>query len=153
MATMLPLISQLHSPFMMERHWKKLMKITGKLIEFQSPKFCLEDLIKLELHKFSEEVAEIVGGAEKESKIERKLNDIQGTWEGQCFEFKEYKEVPVLGSLDEIMEFVDQHSMELMGMMSSKDVEEFKERGLHWQSNLKTVDSVVTIWIKVQKNW
>ena len=45
MSTMLPLISQLHSPFMMERHWKKLMKITGKLIEFQSPRFCLEDLI------------------------------------------------------------------------------------------------------------
>ena len=51
------------------------------------------------------------------------------------------------------MENVDQHSMELMGMMSSKDVEEFKERVLHWQSNLKTVDSVITIWIKVQKNW
>ena len=153
MSTMLPLISQLHSPFMMERHWKKLMKITGKLIEFQSPRFCLEDLIKLELHRFSEEVAEIVGGAEKESKILKKLNDIQGTWEGQQFEFKDYKEVPILGSLDEIMEFVDQHSMELMGMMSSKDVEEFKERVLLWQQNLKTVDSVITIWIKVQKNW
>ena len=34
MATMLPLISQLHSPFMMERHWKKLEKITKKVIEF-----------------------------------------------------------------------------------------------------------------------
>jgi len=38
-------------------------------------------------------------------------------------------------------------------MMSSKDVEEFKERVLLWQQNLKTVDSVITIWIKVQKNW
>jgi len=30
--------------------------------------------------------------------------------------------------------------MELMGMMSSKDVEEFKDRVMHWQKNLKTVD-------------
>jgi len=27
--------------------------------------------------------------------------------------------------------------MEIMGMMSSKDVEEFKERAIHWQKNLK----------------
>jgi len=43
--------------------------------------------------------------------------------------------------------------MELMGMMSSKDVEEFKERVMHWQKTLKTVDSVIQIWVKVQRNW
>ena len=38
-------------------------------------------------------------------------------------------------------------------MMSSKDVEEFKERVMHWQKNLKTVDSVIQIWTKTQRNW
>lgn len=66
---------------MMERHWKKLMRTTNKEIAFSSPKFCLDDLIKLELHKFSEEVTELVDGAQKESKIEIKLNSIQGVWE------------------------------------------------------------------------
>jgi hypothetical protein len=28
MNTILPLISQLHSPFMQDRHWKKLMRVT-----------------------------------------------------------------------------------------------------------------------------
>ena len=37
--------------------------------------------------------------------------------------------------------------------MSSKDVEEFKERVMHWQKTLKTVDSVIQIWVKVQRNW
>lgn len=149
MNIILPLISQLHSKFMMERHWKKLMKTTQKEIAFNSPKFCLDDLIQLELHKFSEEVTELVDGAQKESKIETKLNTIQGIWETQAFEFKEYKEVPILNALDEIVETVDLHSMELMGMMSSKDVEEFKERVMIWQKNLKTVDQVITIWLKV----
>lgn len=70
MNTILPLIASLHSKFMMERHWKKLMKITQKDIAFQSPKFCLEDLIKLHLYKYSEEVTELVDGAQKENKIE-----------------------------------------------------------------------------------
>lgn len=38
-------------------------------------------------------------------------------------------------------------------MLSSKDVEEFKEGVLHWQKTLKTVDSVIQIWVKVQRNW
>lgn len=38
-------------------------------------------------------------------------------------------------------------------MMSSKDVEEFKEKVLYWQKNLKTVDQVITIWVKVQRQW
>ena len=153
MNTILPLISQLHSKFMQERHWKKLMGITQQNISFQSPSFCLDDLIKLELYKFAEEVTELVDGAQKEAKIETKLNVIQGIWEETSFEFKEYKEIPVLGALDEIVEFVEQHSMELMGMMSSKDVEEFKDRVMHWQKTLKTVDSVIQIWVKVQRNW
>jgi len=39
------------------------MKITGKSINFNSPNFCLEDLIKLQLYNYSEEVTELVDGA------------------------------------------------------------------------------------------
>lgn len=63
MNTVLPLISQLHSEFMMPRHWKKLMHTTGQTVDHASPKFCMNDLIKLHLYKYSEEVTEIVDGA------------------------------------------------------------------------------------------
>jgi dynein heavy chain len=132
MNTILPLINQLKSPFMMDRHWKKLETLTGKTINHKAPTFCLENLVELDLFKFAEEVNEIVDGAAKEAKIEIKLNNIQKVWEESSFEFKEYKEVPILNALDEIMESVDLHSMELMGMMSSKDVEEFKEKVMYW---------------------
>jgi dynein heavy chain len=153
MNTILPLIALLHSKFMQERHWKKLMKITEQQIAFNSPKFCLDDLIQLQLHKYAEEVTELVEGAQKESKIEGKLNVIQKVWEAETFEFKEYKEIPVLGDIGETVENGEQHAMELMGMLSSKDVEEFKDRVLHWQKTLKTVDSVISIWTKVQRAW
>ena len=153
MNTILPLIALLHSKFMQERHWKKMMKLCAQQINFQSPKFCLDDLIQLQLHKFTEEVTELVEGAQKEHKIEGKLNIIQAEWEGQVFEFKEYKEIPVLGEIGETIEIGEQHAMELMGMLSSKDVEEFKDRVLHWQKTLKTVDSVISIWTKVQRAW
>lgn len=153
MSTILPLISDLHSKTMMKRHWKKLMAITGKNIQFDSPKFCLEDLIQLELYRYSDEVNELVDSANKEARIETNLNKIKATWEGQILNFTEYKGCYIIGALDETIEFVDDHSMQLMGMMSQKDVEEFKETVLEWQRKLKTVDTVLGIWIKVQKNW
>ena len=104
MNIILPLIAQLHSPFMMERHWKKLMKMTEKQIAYNSPKFCLNDLSELQLYKFSEDVGELVEGAAKQSKIEFKLNNIQKVWEVETFEFKEYKEIPVLGDIGETVE-------------------------------------------------
>jgi len=76
MNTILPLINSLKSPHMMDRHWKKLEILTGKSIEHKSPKFCLENLVELDLFKFAEEVNEIVDGAAKEAKIEIKLNNI-----------------------------------------------------------------------------
>jgi len=69
------------------------------------------------------------------------------------FEFKDYGETFILGEMGEITEFVDSHAVDLMGMMSSKDVEEFKDKVLLWQKNMKTVDSVIVIWLKVQRQW
>jgi dynein heavy chain len=138
---------------MMERHWLKLQGITQKTVNFKSPNFCLEDLIKLELYRFSEDVNELVDGAQKESKIETRLQKIEATWEDEPFEFKEYGDTFILGAMDEIVENVEQNQMDLMAMQSSKDVEEFKEKVNYWQKTLRQVDLVIQIWLKVQKNW
>lgn len=153
MNAILPLISQLHSPFMMDRHWMKLQGMASKVINFKSPSFCLEDLIALELYRFAEDVSELVDGAQKESKIENKLKTIEGIWEEQKFDFKEYGDTMILGAMDEIVEFVETNQMDLMQMQSSKDVEEFREKANYWQKSLKQVDQVIQIWLKVQRAW
>ena len=43
--------------------------------------------------------------------------------------------------------------MDLMSMLAQRHVEFFKDRVLKWQRVLRTVDSVIEIWLKVQKNW
>ena len=132
MNTVLPLISQLHSPFMQDRHWKKLMRVTQQQIDHASPKFCMEDLIKLHLYKYSDEVTEIVEGAQKESKIEGKVNVIAKTWDDLPFTFQEKGDTWELGALDQIIENVEGQSLELMTMLAQKEVEEFKENVSKW---------------------
>ena len=53
------------------------MAITGKNIQFDSPKFCLEDLIQFELYRYSDEVNELVDSANKEARIKNNLAKIK----------------------------------------------------------------------------
>lgn len=143
MDTIRPLIQQLHSEFMQPRHWKRLNGICGKAVNRQDPKFCLRDIIDLELYRYAEDVNELVEGAQKEASIEKKLNLIVKTWDdATVLTFKEYKDTKVLdtGALEEIVENVDLQSMDLMTMNASKDSEEFKPQLLKWQKTLKTID-------------
>jgi len=141
---------------MQPRHWKRLNGICGKIVNRNDPKFCLRDIIDLELYRFSDDVNELVEGAQKEAGIEKKLNNIINTWGDQCtLSFNEYKDTKILdlGGLEEIVENVDLQSMDLMTMNASKDSEEFKDQLIKWQKTLKTIDTVLVLWVKVQKNW
>ncbi len=54
-------------------------------------KFKLEDLIRLELHKFEDDVGEIVNRAQKEEKMEQALKKIASTWVNLEFVFSQHK--------------------------------------------------------------
>lgn len=153
MNIILPLISSLHSQYMLERHWRRLeTKIVKKSIPFSSPSFCLSDLIVLELQKVAEEVTELVDSAQKEDKISKKLENIKVAWETQEFQFETREDgVSLLGAVEIIQEFVDTHSLDLMGMQSSKDVEEFRTEVEKWFKTMKTIDSVIGKWLDAQK--
>jgi len=153
MSTVLPLINDLHSEFMRDRHWKELMRVTGKVFQ-RGPTFCLEDLLSLKLFKYVDDVSELVDMSMKEAKIEKKLKMIENSWVTKMLTFEEYKDTKLLCPLDEIIETLEQHSMDLMSMMSQgKFVEFFKDQVGHWLKTLRKVDSVLTVWVKVQKNW
>ena len=64
----------------------------------------MEDLIKLHLYKYSDEVSEIVDGAQKEDKIEKKVAVTSRTWDDNKFTFEEKGDTWLLGSLDLIVE-------------------------------------------------
>ena len=70
-----PAVSELKSPSMRQRHWDKLMGITGATLPVSdgkfAPEFCLSDLLALQLHKYVDDVGEVVDQANKEDKMEQ----------------------------------------------------------------------------------
>jgi len=154
MATVLPLISSLHSEFMEKRHWQQLQEICKKNFDSYNPQFNFKDILDLELFKYENQVNELVDVAQKEAKIEKKIKAIENIWVKQVFEFEEYQNTKNFAGLDTMLELLDANSMDLMGMKSQgKYVEFFIDTVEDWRKNLGKVDQVVNEWLKVQKNW
>jgi len=154
MSTVLPLINDLHSDTMRDRHWTMLMTVTGQTFE-KGPNFCFEDLLQLNLHHFADDVSEIVDQSAKEAKIDKKLNIIKSTWSKMDMKFNYANaDCPLLEELGETVEILEAHSLEMVGMTSQGRFIEFCQAVVdEWSEKLRTIDNVLSVWQKVQANW
>ena len=155
MATILPLIHELHSPCMRDRHWKNLMTTTSTSFE-RGPSFSLNDLINLHLHKFVEPVMDIVEMANKELKIEMKLNAIDESWNTLRLQFDRHRdtEVFIVMPPDDVLELLEEHSLQLQGMAGmGKFVDFFRDQVTKWLSTLGEVDTNLKLLLTVERLW
>ncbi|KAI9353687.1 dynein heavy chain and region D6 of dynein motor-domain-containing protein [Obelidium mucronatum] len=154
MITSLRAVGELRSGAIRDRHWKQLMKTTGvTFVLTKDMKF--QDLLSLQLHKFEDDVKNIVDRATKELAMEKVLNDLSKTWSAMEFtyEMHEATHTCLLRSSEELIETLEDNQVMLQNMMSSKFVAHFETQISKWQNTLSTVDTVCTLWLEVQQTW
>lgn len=59
----------------------------------------------------------------------------------------------VIGSIDEIQAQLDDHSLTLQSMSSSKYVAAFATQVQEWERSLSYVGEVLAVWMNVQTRW
>lgn len=160
MATVLPLINELHSPAMRDRHWRALSDVCGlpanQTIDPDDKGFTLDDMLSLGLHKHVDDVEEIVETANKELKIEKKLTIIEGTWSELEMDYAPHKEseISLIRPSEDVIENLEAQQLELQTMIGmGKFVDYFRDRVMRWQTTLGEVEEVISEWQKVCKSW
>ena len=157
MSVSLPLINDLHSEAMRSRHWSALARICNvKTVDPCHKSFTLDNMMSLNLHLHREGIEEIIETAMKELKIERKLKEIQELWSTMKLDYASHKdtEMFVPRPSEDVVESMESHQMELQGIFGmGKFMEYFKDRVIHWQTLLRTVDDTLRIWLVVSKSW
>jgi dynein heavy chain len=73
----------LRERYMRPRHWEKLQKHLGTILDYESETFTLEEIFKLNLLSSAESVREVCDVAREEFKIESALAGISSKWEGE----------------------------------------------------------------------
>jgi dynein heavy chain len=158
MQSSLPLVEELRSKAMRDRHWKQVMRACGT--EFRMDEsFTFGAMLALELHKFEDDVLEIVDRATKELGIEKQLQKLTDTWKVQNLTFNQDNENPDLSSLfveETVMEALEDNSLLLQNLFSSKYVQgnaDFLVKVQTWQKKLSNVEVVLSTWKEVQGKW
>ncbi|KAI8916282.1 dynein heavy chain and region D6 of dynein motor-domain-containing protein [Gorgonomyces haynaldii] len=154
----IPLFSDLKNEALRERHWKKLMDITGKTFDMNPETFTLEKLFAMNLHEHAEAIGEMVAGAMKELSIENAIKEIEATWRNQKFTVIKYTKGSedrglILGAIDEIMVTLDDNTMSLQSMSASRFVTAFLPAVQQWEQILSRIGEITEIWMVVQRKW
>ncbi|GBG28212.1 Dynein heavy chain 2, axonemal [Hondaea fermentalgiana] len=157
MATTIPLIHELHSPALRDRHWKQVMAITGSQVE-KNAQFCFVNALDLQLHRFADQVTEIVEVATKELKVDQRLKAIEDTWAKHDLHFEAYKaadpDFKIIASAEVTIEALEEHQLQLQTLAGlGKFMEYFRERVTTWQRTLGVIESTLTLWLRVQRTW
>ncbi|NXF29028.1 DYH10 protein, partial [Nyctibius bracteatus] len=154
----IPLLLDLKNEALRERHWQDLMERTGTHFEMTTETFTLENMFAMELHRHSDVINEIVGTAVKELSIEKGVKEIAETWEHLKFTVQMYfkgteKRGFILGSVDEILEILDDNNVNLQSVLGSRFVGPFLSTVHHWEKTLSLIGEVIEIWMVVQRKW
>lgn len=155
----IPLFSDLKNEALRERHWKKLMDITGQTFDMNPETFTLEKLFSMNLHAHTDSIGEMVNGAMKELSIENALREIENTWKSLRFTVVKYSKGGaddrgfILGAIDEIVTTLDDNAMSLQSMSASKFVVAFLDVVQRWEKILSHIGEVMEVWMVVQRKW
>ncbi|XP_072207474.1 dynein axonemal heavy chain 10 [Excalfactoria chinensis] len=154
----IPLLLDLKNEALRERHWQDLMERTGTRFEMTTETFTLENMFAMELHRHSDVINEIVGTAVKELSVEKGMKDIAETWEQLKFTVQMYfkgteKRGFILGPVDEILEVLDDNSVNLQSILGSRFVGPFLSAGHRLEKTLSLIGEVIEIWMVVQRKW
>ena len=154
----LPLIQNLKGDALRERHWLKLMELTGKTFDMNPRTFTLGSLFELNLDQYEDDIMAICGGALKELNIEVGINAIADTWRLQRFDVVKYFKGPqerglILKGTDDITQTLEDQMMNLSSMMSSRFVAPFLEQTKKWEGLMSTISETIDVWMKVQAKW
>uniref|UniRef100_A0A452SER6 Dynein axonemal heavy chain 10 n=1 Tax=Ursus americanus TaxID=9643 RepID=A0A452SER6_URSAM len=153
----IPLLLDLKHEALRDRHWKELMEKTGVFFEMTET-FTLENMFAMELHKHTDVLNEIVMAAVKEIAIEKAVKEILDTWENMKFTVVKYfkgtqERGYILGSVDEIIQSLDDNTVNLQSISGSRFVGPFLQTVHKWEKTLSLIGEVIEIWMLVQRKW
>ena len=150
----IPLVADLSSPDMRDRHWQQLMEKTGVKLVIDA-NFKLDDLLALELHKYEDDVSEIVDRAQKEAKMEKSLSLLKETWKTVEYLFVQHKTTSVytIKMSEENVETLEDNQVLVQGMMANRYMDTFRDEILGWNKTLASVADVTQIMLEIQRTW
>ncbi|XP_063358685.1 dynein axonemal heavy chain 2 isoform X1 [Cydia amplana] len=150
----LPLIGDLKNPCMRERHWDRIRTLMAVEFDQNSEDFKLDLIMKLNFQAYADEIAEISKAATMELNIENGLKAIREIWKNTTYEMAHHRdEIYRIKNVEDVMQFLEDHQVQLSSMKSTKYVEPFIKEVDYWEKSLGYVAECIEISLQVQRRY
>ncbi|MCO5581018.1 hypothetical protein L7F22_034894 [Adiantum nelumboides] len=150
----LPLIEELASEALKDRHWSQIFALLGKPFSLEA-EFSINDLLDLGIMPKLEEVRSLTAIASKEYSFERTLDKMAAEWNGVVFVVLSYKDSGtfILGGVDDIQQILDDQLVKIQSMCASPFIKFFEERAGKWRKLMLNMQDLLDNWLDCQATW
>lgn len=160
------IITMLRNPDLKNHHWIKIEQILGTKFPTNQP-LTLVMLEGLGAFTHGSEIMEVSGQASSEATLESILKKVEDSWKGLeliVLPYKNFTDVFILGSLEEIQLTLEEANINLNTLITSKHVVMIKARVEEWinsmnimnkvlVSNYILIDNIIKLFLLLDFDW
>ncbi|CAM0135389.1 unnamed protein product [Umbelopsis sp. WA50703] len=149
-----PLISDLKSEALRERHWRQIFKtlrIDGRLTLND---MTIGQLWDLDLKRNEQVVKDVILQAQGEMALEEFLKQVKETWTNYVLDLVNYQnKCRLIRGWDDLFAKTSEQLNSLNAMKLSPYYKVFEEEASSWEDKLNRIHVLFDVWIDVQRQW
>lgn len=149
-----PLLSDMKSEAVRERHWNKIYKALKPGKRYSPVSMSLGDVWDLQLASSEAVIRNIVTQAQGEMALEEFLKQVRDTWQNYSLDLVNYQnKCRLIRGWDDLFSKCSENLSSLQAMRHSPYYKEFEEEASSWEDKLNRVHVLFDVWIDVQRQW
>ncbi|EAW13048.1 dynein heavy chain [Aspergillus clavatus NRRL 1] len=149
-----PLLSDMKSEAVRERHWQKIYKALKPGKRFSLVSLALGDVWDLQLATTETVIRDIIAQAQGEMALEEFLKSVRETWQNYSLDLVNYQnKCRLIRGFDDLFAKCSENLNSLQAMRHSPYYKEFEEEAASWEDKLNRVHVLFDVWIDVQRQW
>lgn len=149
-----PILRDLCVDALKDRHWKILLEKIG--IKAASKVLTLGVIWESNALAHKKTIQDTLATAQGEAALEQFLKDLRENWSSREFTVIIRDSAKVIVAWDVLFTSLEDNLSSLASLKQSpfyKNVPEFQEEALSWETRLTNVRSILEIWVEVQRKW
>lgn len=149
-----PLLSDMKSEAVRERHWVKIYKALKPSKRYSQISLSLGDVWDLQLTASEVIIRDIIAQAQGEMALEEFIKQVRDTWQNYSLDLVNYQnKCRLIRGWDDLFAKCSEHLNSLQAMRHSPYYKEFEEDASMWEDKLNRVHVLFDVWIDVQRQW
>ncbi|KAJ9480171.1 Dynein heavy chain, cytoplasmic [Pseudozyma hubeiensis] len=149
-----PVISDLKSEAMRERHWRSLFKQLKVQDHYSASSMTLGTVWDLDLKRHDTIIKAVVAQAQGELALEEYLKQVREAWTSYTLDLVNYQnKCRLIRGWDNLFQLAGDNLNALRAMSMSPHYKVFEEEASLWEDRLSKISVLFDTWIDVQRQW